>query len=116
MRYRHPRGDRHRGRPPDPGCAAKEEDYGRDARADPAHRERHRDHFRFTYGRKRPQGLALASLYAFFTFPLTLYAAFLGILSITAKQGRIDPGTIALAVTLAAVLYAVYSMAQEGLS
>lgn len=62
-----------------------------------------------------PQGLALAGLYAFFTFPLTLYAVFLGILSITGKQGRI-PGTIALVLTSAAFLYATFSMAFEGWS
>ena len=62
-----------------------------------------------------PQGLALGSLYVFFTVPLTLYATFLGILSITGNQGRI-PGIIALVVISAAVLYAIYSMAQEGMS
>jgi glucan phosphoethanolaminetransferase (alkaline phosphatase superfamily) len=62
-----------------------------------------------------PQGLALGALYVFFTIPLTLYAAFLGILSLTGKQGRI-PGAIALIVTSAAFLYAIYSMVQEGLT
>ena len=60
-----------------------------------------------------PQGLALAGLFAFFTIPLILYAAFLGVLSITGKQGR-TPGTIALVVISAAFLYAIYSMALEG--
>jgi hypothetical protein len=59
------------------------------------------------------QGLTLGSLYQFLTVPLTLYAAFLGILSITGQQGRI-PGTVALVITSAAFLYAIYSMAQEG--
>jgi hypothetical protein len=62
-----------------------------------------------------PQGLALGGLFVFFTIPLTLYAAFLGILSVTGKQGRI-PGTVALAATAAAFLYAMYSMALEGRS
>ena len=62
-----------------------------------------------------PQGLALGGLFVFFTIPLTPFAAFLGILSITGKQGRI-PGTIALVVTSAAFLYAIYSMALEGRS
>ena len=62
-----------------------------------------------------PQGLGMGSLYVFFTIPLTLYAVFLGILSITGNQGRIA-GTIALVVTSAAFLYAIYSMALEGWS
>jgi hypothetical protein len=62
-----------------------------------------------------PKVLGSGSLYVFFTIPLTLYAVFLGILSITGKQGRI-PGTIALVVTSAAFLYAIYSMALEGWS
>ncbi|MDN4644081.1 hypothetical protein [Arthrobacter sp. PsM3] len=62
-----------------------------------------------------PPGLASGGLFVFFTIPLTLYAAFLGILSITGKQGRIT-GAIALTVTGAAFFYAIYSMALEGLS
>lgn len=62
-----------------------------------------------------PQGLGLGGLFVFFTIPLTLYAAFLGILSITGKQGRL-PGAIALVVTAGAFLYGIYSMALEGMS
>jgi len=52
-------------------------------------------------------GLGFGFLIIFFSFPLALFAIFLGILSLIWKQGRI-PGTIALVVAGGAVLFIVY--------
>jgi hypothetical protein len=61
----------------------------------------------FAVGNGVDAGIGLGSLAIFFTLPLALYTIFLGILSLTGKQGRI-PGTIALSITSAVLLFAIY--------
>jgi hypothetical protein len=61
----------------------------------------------FAVGDGIDAGLGLASPAFFFTFPLALYTIFLGILSLTGKQGRI-PGTIALSSSTAVLLFSIY--------